>query len=238
MSKTMGQAAATPRLLLLRHGQGMLGSEDYDRLSKSGQRQSALLGERLRADLAGGWPVWSGSLKRHRQTLESLAPSGAAFIDPKLNEYRVDQLMQSALAQAAHLRLEVPEQQAFADPVAYLDTFLAWFPNVLDRWQAGLLTDAANGTWAAFRVRALALVDLWKQELQGGRSVVVVTSAGIISTVVSELLGRGLAWQRELNVSLYNASVTELSLDARTRWQLNRINCVSHLEPHDLVTLA
>lgn len=229
---------ASGRLLLLRHGQGMLGTEDYDRLSESGRRQSTLLGERLGAELEVGWAAWSGSLRRHRQTLESLEVNGAAFIDPKLNEYRVDQLMQSALAQATELRLEVPEQHAFADPVAFLETFLAWFPNVLDHWQSGRLVDAANGTWAAFRVRALAPVNAWKQELQQGRNVVVVTSAGIISTIVSDLLGRGLAWQRELNVSLYNASVTELSLDARAGWQLERINCVSHLEPHDLVTLA
>lgn len=232
------QAAGSGRLLLLRHGQGMLGSENYDRLSETGRVQSELLGERLAAELTGGWPAWCGSLKRHRQTLQALRATGAAFIDPRLNEYRVDQLIQSALAQAGELQLEPPDERAFADPVAFLETFLAWFPTVLDHWQRDRLLDTGNGTWSAFRLRVLAGVGAWKAELAAGRNVVVVTSAGVISTLAAELLGRDLGWQRELNVSLYNASVTELTLDDGGGWRLERVNCVAHLEARDMATLA
>lgn len=226
------------RLVLLRHGQASLGSEDYDRLSESGKAQSALLGRRLASELAPGWQAWSGSLRRHRQTLRALPASADAYIEPALNEYRVDQLIKHALGQAAELGLAVPPDQAFADPVAFLQTLLEWFPAVLEQWQARRLVDPENGSWPDFHQRVLAPVARWKQALAGGRNVVVVSSAGVISTVVAELLGEGLSWQRSLNVSLYNASWTELALSADGSWRLACVNCVAHLERRELVTLA
>jgi broad specificity phosphatase PhoE len=72
--------------------------------------------------------------------------------------------------------------------------------------------------------------------------VVAVTSAGVISTLAASLLGRDLAWQREFNVTLYNASITELRLDRSPnrpdRWSASRLNCVAHLPPGELHTLA
>ncbi len=226
------------RLILLRHGQGSLGSEDYDRLSESGREQSRLLGQRLGAELEQGWPAWSGSLRRHRQTLNALPARAEAHIDPDLNEYRVAELMKNALAQAVQLQLEVPPEQAFADPVAFLQTFLDWFPTVLEQWQSGRLVDADNGTWLDFRRRVLAPIRQWRSQLQAGRDIVVISSAGVISTLVAELLREDESWQRSLNVSLYNASWTELQLQECGQWRVLRLNCVQHLAPRGLITLA
>lgn len=226
------------RLILLRHGQGSLGSDDYDRLSDVGRVQSRLLGQRLALDLEPGWPAWSGSLRRHRQTLHALPVAAEALVDPDLNEYRVSDLMASARAQASELGLEVPPEQAFADPVNFLQTFLDCFPSVLERWQSGRLVDVENGSWLDFRRRVLAPVESWLSQLQCGRNIVVVTSAGVISTLVAELLGEDQSWQRSLNVSLYNASWTELELKPCGSWQTVRLNCVSHLSTAGLVTLA
>lgn len=224
--------------MLLRHGQGSLGSADYDRLSPTGREQSRLLGQRLVDELNAGWPAWSGSLRRHRQTLSALPTRAEAYIDPDLNEYRVDELMKNALAQAVELELEVPPERAFADPAAYLQTFLDWFPQVLEQWQYGRLVDAGNGSWVDFRRRVLAPVERWRGQLDGGRDIVVVSSAGVISTLAAELLGEDERWQRSLNVSLYNASWTEMVLEAGGRWRITRLNCVAHLASPSLVTLA
>ena len=234
----MQAGVGRPRLLLLRHGQGMLGTDDYDRLSQAGQRQSELMGERVRAELGPGWLTWSGALRRHRQTLGRLNAPGVVFIDPALNEYRVDELIRHAIEQAEFLGLVPPDAQAMADPQAYLQTFLRWFPQVLEHWQSAQLNDPVNGSWALFRSRVLRSVRQWQAALEGGHDVAVVTSAGVISTLVSELLGRPLTWQRELNVSLYNASVTELRLTRSGRWQSGALNCVGHLEESSLHTLA
>lgn len=226
------------RLVLLRHGQGSLGSEDYDRLSPIGREQSRLLGQRLAVELDQGWPAWSGSLRRHRQTLNALPARAEAYIDPDLNEYRVAELIKNALAQAVELNLDVPPEQAFADPVVFLQTFLDWFPVVLEEWQTGRLVDADNGTWLDFRRRVLAPIHRWQPQLQAGRDIVVVSSAGVISTLAAELLREDESWQRSLNVSLYNGSWTELELQPGGSWRVLRLNCVEHLSPSGLVTLA
>ncbi|MFU8833441.1 MAG: phosphoglycerate mutase family protein, partial [Wenzhouxiangella sp.] len=124
-----------PRLCLIRHGQASLGTADYDRLSELGEDQGLALGERIGAEYEGPWAVWSGTLKRQRQTLERVAPGRAGIIDAALNEYMVDQLVRSAVEQAEGLELTLPGEEAFADPKAYLETFLNWFPEVLGRWQ-------------------------------------------------------------------------------------------------------
>jgi len=55
-------------LLLLRHGQGSMGTSDYDQLSELGYRQARSAGARLaRADLSIG-QVWSGALARQQDT--------------------------------------------------------------------------------------------------------------------------------------------------------------------------
>jgi broad specificity phosphatase PhoE len=227
-----------PRLCLIRHGQASLGTADYDRLSVMGQRQSRQLGRRLVEHYGSDWQAWSGSLRRHRQTMAELAPSREGRIEPALNEYTVDQLIRSAVAQAEALDLRLPAADAFADPKAYLMTFLEWFPEVLTVWQQGRLNCQHNGLWLDFRQRVLDPVDEWTRVLKSGHSAVVVTSAGVISTITAELLGQDLAWQRELNVALYNASVTELVPDDEGGWQAVTINCVDHLDATDLHTLA
>ena len=228
----------SPRLYLLRHGQAMLGTDDYDRLSDRGRVQAKHLARRVSEQMPAGWLAWSGSLKRQRATLAQLNAPGLAVVDPCLNEYRVDRMVAYALEQAAALELQRPPPHALADPVTFLDLFATWFPLVIERWQQGVLQDSCNGTWAAFRQRVLKPVSLWQTHLEQGQSVVVVSSAGVISTLAAALTGRGLDWQRQLNVSLYNTAVTELIPDSQCGWKLGRVNCVEHLEDKALRTLA
>jgi broad specificity phosphatase PhoE len=227
-----------PRLYLLRHAQAMLGTDNYDRLSERGRLQADHLGRRVGSELPEHWLAWSGALNRQRSTLAALRAPGLTVIDPCLNEYRVDRMVAHAVEQAGGLELQRPPAQALTDPVAFLDLFLTWFPLVLERWQQGALQDPCNGTWAAFRKRTLQPVSTWQRHIVQGHSVVVVSSAGVISTIVAALTGRGLEWQRQLNVSLYNSSFTELVPAGQGRWNVERINCVAHLKEESLHTLA
>jgi broad specificity phosphatase PhoE len=237
MNHPRHQAGDVSRLFLLRHGQASLGTADYDRLSDLGRRQAEALRERLADAGMLASPVESGSLKRQRQTLELLESFGEVTVDESLNEYTVDQLIRSTLDQAGRLGIDVPDPRAFADPVSYLATFLEWFPTVLSLWQSERLACAHNGRWSDFHRRVTSPIPRWSTHLAGGASLVVVSSAGVISTAVAHMLGEDLAWQRELNVQLYNASLTELSLGEDGRWNALRINCVDHLQP-DAITLA
>ena len=234
--------SAGPRLRLIRHGQASLGAQDYDRLSALGLTQARLLGARLGRDGSATTQdeplVVTGSMRRHRQTLNCLGMKGRSRVDQSLNEFTVNELIKSAVAQARCLGLKVPDSRIFEDPVAHLQALLDWFPEVLDVWQQGRLTCPHNGTWQSFRQRVLAPVEGWRVALEGGRDVLVVTSAGVISAVAAELLGRSLAWQRELNVTLYNSAITELILGDDGQWCARRINCIRHLERPELHTLA
>jgi len=228
----------SPRLVLLRHAQGMLGTEDYDRLSERGHVQARHLGERINAEVEGNWPAWSGALKRQRTTLAALRAPALAVVDPCLNEYRVDRMVAHAVEQFETLGIVQPPAQALADPSAFLRLFLTWFPQVIECWQSDRLNDPCNGRWEDFCRRVKRPVPIWQTYLARGESVVVVTSAGVISTLVAELTGRDLAWQRQLNVSLYNASVTELAPHSQGGWRVERLNCVAHLHDDELRTLA
>lgn len=233
------------RLLLVRHAQGSLGSDDYDRLSATGFRQAECIARHLES-AADGAAVVRGELKRHRQTAEYIRAAGECRTDPDLNEYRVDGLLEAAFTRAGELDIAAPGPEAMADPAGYLDTFLALFPTVLEAWQTGRLECAVNGRWSAFSQRVDAAGRRLLLMLDESGTVVAVTSAGVISTLAASLLGRDLAWQRQLNVTLYNASVTELQInpqsepqsDGSARWTAARLNCIAHLPPGDLHTLA
>lgn len=229
------------RLLLVRHAQGSLGTADYDRLSKIGFRQAECVGRHIEAEIEEAAMV-RGELKRHRQTAEYLGGLGACRTDPDLNEYRVDHLLEAAFMRAEDLALDAPGPAAIADPVAYLETFLTLFPRVLEAWQTERLDCSVNGRWANFSERVDAAGRRMALMLDETGTVVAVTSAGVISTLAASLLGQDLAWQRHLNVTLYNASITELRLDGppcgSSRWSVSRLNCVAHLPPGELHTLA
>ncbi|MCA1777994.1 MAG: histidine phosphatase family protein [Xanthomonadaceae bacterium] len=224
------------RLVLIRHAQGSLGSDDYDQLSPVGYIQARHLAEHVDR-LAPAAPVVRGELRRHRQTADCFGAE-VCDIDAGLNEYRVDHLLNAAYADAARLAIELPAVEALADPRAYLQTFLDRFPEVLEAWQCGRLRCEMNGLWSAFGARVEAAGKRLAQRFDQSGTVLSVTSAGVISTLAAHLLERDLVWQRRLNISLYNASITELHLGRDGRWRAERLNCVDHLPPGELHTLA
>ncbi len=226
------------RLVLIRHGQGSLGTDNYDQLSALGYAQSEQLGAYLSTWLDPSSHVVCGHLNRHQQTLDRLGLSSTPHFDPSLNEYAVDRLIRSAIEQADTLGLEVPEDGAFDNPKAYLGTFLRWFPGVLGHWQAERLVCEHNGRWRDFHQRVCSPLNEWHQSVAGGQSVVAITSAGVISTICADAIGAPLTWQRECNVSLYNASISTLSVSASGQWQLEELNAISHFEAASFHTLA
>lgn len=225
------------RLLLVRHAQGSLGSENYDRLSATGYRQARHLARRLELAVPGA-PIVRGSLQRHRQTAECLSGRPVVRVDPDLDEYRVDYLMRAALACCDELELTPPDPAALADPRRHLDVFLALFPSVLNAWQKATLVCERNGAWTGFRARVEAAGRRLHGDLGRVGTVVAVTSAGVISTLAAALLGRDLGWQRRLNVALYNASITELRFSDADGWTIADINDIGHLTEDGLKTLA
>ncbi len=225
------------RLLLVRHAQGSLGSSNYDQLSELGYRQAGHLAAHLERELQTA-SIVHGSLQRHRQTAARIRTLAVDRVDPDLDEYRVDHLLQAALARAGELGMKPPDPAAFSDPRRHLDVFLDLFPRVLCAWQETELECRNNGPWRDFRARVDAAGRRLAADLQRFETVVAVTSAGVISTLAAGLLERDLGWQRRLNVTLYNASITELRHSDANGWTAVVINDVAHLAADDLQTLA
>ena len=74
-------------IILVRHGQAnsrATTEAEYDRLSDLGHRQAALLGDWMRAHGYAFYHVWSGTLRRHRETVAGMGFE--ADEDARLNE--------------------------------------------------------------------------------------------------------------------------------------------------------
>jgi len=231
--------AKPPRLILVRHGQASLGSEDYDRLSEVGHRQARLTAGRLGEDLQRGIHAWTGTLRRHQETVapfqQLLAPNLIRTED--LNEFSTAGLVRAALREADALAIPKPRREQLLDPAAHLPDLLEWFPEVLVAWQERGMVDAEIGSWTQFHRRVTRARPEWEAAARAGSDTVVVSSAGVIATLAAELAGYDLAWQRALAVRLYNASVTELAYEPGG-WSLVRSNCIDHLTAERLETLA
>ena len=211
------------QLVLVRHAQASFGTDDYDRLSELGWRQSRWLGEYFaeRGTVFDG--ALRGSLRRHAETLsgiaEGLGKDLGAGEDARLNEYDSQALLQ------AHLKdMPLPQGADRREHFRILrEAMYAWTDGSLEATPVGHPLEP----FVDFRSRVLAaLRDL---RARGAKRVLVVSSGGPISTILAEVLGMPQRGVVDLNLQTRNTGITELQAGAR------RIQCISfsnvpHLE--------
>ena len=79
------------RIILVRHGQASWGKKDYDRLSDLGHKQAAVVGQELEARSVVSARVFSGALRRQRDTAAGIVAAAGWSLDPEdiagWNEY-------------------------------------------------------------------------------------------------------------------------------------------------------
>lgn len=210
-------------LVLVRHAQASFGTDDYDRLSELGWRQSRWLGEYFAERGATFDAVLRGSLRRHAETLAGIAQGLGrdldAAEDARLNEYDSHALLH------AHLKGKPMPQSA--DRREHFRILR----EAMYAWTDGSLLEKPGGSpfepFSAFRSRVLgALADL-----RAGRAkrVLVVSSGGPISTILAEVLGMPQRGVVDLNLQTRNTGITELQAGAR-RIQCISFNNVPHLD--------
>jgi broad specificity phosphatase PhoE len=207
-------------LLLVRHGQGCLGTSNYDELSELGRRQARLVGARLaRADLRVS-QAWCGALARQRETARPVLaelglPPGELRADDRLDEYD---------------HLGVLAADGTGDPFASAVT-----PQARLALQSTL--DEAIGRWIqggagypephrAFTARVEAVVA--ELAAQPGTTV-AVTSAGVIAVICARLTGLPADRWPALARVVVNTSVTKL-ITGQTGTHLLTFNDHAHLE--------
>ena len=211
-------------LYLVRHGQASFGADDYDQLSELGSRQSARLGEYFADKGLQFEAAYTGTLKRHAQTLdgiclglgEALQP-GTRQVISGLNEYDGEAVIRAI---APH-PLERP-----TTPELYRDHF-RMLRDGLTQWMNGVISPHGMPCYDDFVAGVFGALDVIRKQHTG--SVLVVSSGGPISTAVGHLLGTSPDTTIELNYRIRNSSVTEFTFTPK-RHTLLTYNTLPHLD--------
>jgi broad specificity phosphatase PhoE len=212
-------------LYLVRHGQASFGEDDYDRLSPLGHQQAKRLGEYLRERLAREGitidTVLMGSLRRHRETWESLA-EGAGWsqtpqVWPGLNEYDSE-----ALISAIH-----PEPLAKPDTPELYRHHFRLLREALKGWMDGRITPTGMPSYTEFVGGIEAALDHVRQQCSG--NALIVSSGGPIATAVGRVLATPPETIIELNLRIRNTALTEFAFTPK-RHMLVSYNTLPHLD--------
>jgi broad specificity phosphatase PhoE len=236
-------------LLLIRHGQASLGAADYDVLSPLGVVQAGRVGAHLARMIAVPDAIYSGPLKRQRDTATHLvAAARAAGVDfpdptilPGLDEYPALAIMQR------HLQRFVADDPALAPFIEDLNrhergsrehrrAFEAAFQRVMRHWHDDRVVDPEVETHAAFQARVERTIhDLFERHGRGA-TIVCTTSAGPVGVGLKLGLGADPWTGLRASFVVANASITELKSrgDAPT---LTMFNALPHLHDRGEITL-
>ncbi len=215
-----------PIIHLVRHAQASFGSDDYDRLSELGHRQSAWLGEHYARRGTRFARVLAGTLRRQQETARgilsaSARPAPAIDPHPGLDEYPGGELYAAYTGgadAAAHQRRDYRD---------YWRTFRA----AMAAWSRDELGGVPE-TWGQFGERMRAALAEAVRDVGRDETVLVVSSGGAIGRALSDVLSTPPAVAIELNLQYRNTGISEL-LATGAGLRLLSFNGVPHLEAPD-----
>lgn len=235
------------KLVLVRHGQASFFSDDYDRLSEIGHRQSRVLGDYWAANGETFDEVYHGSLTRQIETAagcgEAFADAGLAWPEaqtlPGLNEYDSEGMMNNLLPVLAQSEPAIAKLraafEASTDRTDRYRSFHHLLEAVAARWVEGDVTTGGFETFAEFDARVRDALKSILSQPGGGRSVAVFTSGGPIGVCVQSVLRAPPIAALELNWRVHNASLTQFTF-SKARVSLDSFNGIAHLTDRSLWT--
>ena len=224
-------------LYLVRHAQASFNKEDYDQLSELGYEQSRLLAQRVFQRLKPD-SYFSGSLKRHHQTLAPLLAlhqeqlsvevlSGFNEFDyfDVLQQYRKEWRTKADMMKT--MRLSENPMKAFEEN----------FRQSIARWISTEYDSEYKETWAGFKSRVVNELNRILTTAQNASKILVLTSGGPISVICQHLLGLSDHRTFEINATLANTGITRIKF-SQTRCSIAGLNDIAHLEhqPTHLIT--
>ena len=209
-------------LYLVRHGQASFGAADYDQLSALGQRQSERLGQWFRQRGMRFDTVFTGTLRRHAQTLAGIERGMQVRHDVRalagLNEYDSE-----AVVRAIH-----PGPVAAADTPEQVRRHFQLLREGLRQWMAGATQPEGMPTHADFAAGIVSALDLVRSEHADG-TVLIISSGGPIATAIGHMLGLAAEPTIELNLHIRNSAVSEIKVGPR-RHTMITFNTLPHLD--------
>ena len=206
-------------ITLIRHGQANTHAQDeasYDQLSALGRQQSAWLGDHMRATHQHHTRLFTGTLKRHRQTAEAMNTGLTATEDPRLNE-----LEYFTMAQA------MEDEHGISTPTDP-SQFVHHFPVVLAHWRDDKL-EGAPERFSQFEGR---IRDVLAEIGAGAGPALVVTSGGLIAMTMRLHLGLDIQAMANVGLAIFNSSIHRLHPIGGT-WSPVLFNSIPHLEAPD-----
>jgi broad specificity phosphatase PhoE len=199
-------------LVLIRHGQARPFQPDSDRLSETGERQAARLGEYWRERGVHFDAVYSGTLRRHVQTAEHAGFTGFERL-PEFNEYDAEAILRAD-----------PE---YAPPTdnRHLQKM---FETAMPHWVNAKLDAVGLESWAGFHGRVLRAFRSIVDDQRPSRRIAVFTSAGPIGAILQTVLCAPELMAIELHWRIRNCSLTEIVFRG-DRVSLDSFNATPHL---------
>ena len=209
-------------LYLVRHAQASFGTDDYDRLTELGHRQSRWLGEYFAERAMQFDRVLTGTLRRHRETLQGIAGACSntptAEIDAGLDEYSAETLV-GAYAKA--------KEVGYAPGHADRREHFRLLREVLYAWADGALDADGHLRFADFVAGARRALESARRP--GAARVLVVSSGGPISALLGTLVGAPPRKMIDFNLQARNSGVSELRFNEKVV-HLVSFNNVPHLD--------
>ena len=222
------------RLYLVRHSQASFGMENYDQLSQLGYKQSAFIPKHFETTTHFEIDaLYRGDMQRHLQTAEHSFGNMQATVIPGFNEFNHESVLHIHRPEIADREKAMTLVMSQPDPKKFVEDE---FDQAMYKWMNEEGTTAYAESFQHFKTRC---VDALNQVIAESRKakhkeVVVITSGGVISLLMSHVLELPLSRMNSLNTIIANTSVTCLLFND-DRITLRYFNNYSHL-PKDLVT--
>ena len=235
------------KLLVIRHGQARLFTDNYDRLSELGVRQAECLGDWFVQRGIVLDEMYAGTLTRQQETASAVSKviqaAGVAAPEIKtlagLNEYPAEEIMRQLVPE---LRGSDPRINRLAEEYDQADDYDSRYRSlhqllttIMQRWIKG---DYKRGdsllTWTEFSGAVRRALAEGMQTSGSGKTVALFTSGGPVGVSVQSTLDAPDLQAAELNWRVYNCSVTRFTFSGE-RVSMDAFNETAHL-PQDMLT--
>lgn len=223
-------------LYLVRHGQAAFGTDNYDQLSATGREQATRLAEYFACGGERIDGVYSGSLRRQRETAQIIVDALAVDarndsavqinVEPALDEYDADILLREYAKSLTPAQLQEAGWPGLKTDRRKFQFFLE---RATRAWVEARIEVAEMLPWKDFHGRIVAALENIMRTEGRSKTLIVSTSGGVIGTAVAHVLGLANHVGIELNWAVHNASITRLIYSA-DRVSLSMFNGLPHLD--------
>jgi broad specificity phosphatase PhoE len=214
-------------LILMRHGQASFGADSYDALSEVGRKQACATGAWLRQREQHFSTVWHGPRRRQADTatevMGEVVMAAGPLMTPALDEFGEGEEVLAAAAALFGRPMSGPEAPSRREQLRCYNWAIA-------EWSRGAVEIPGRQNFQSFRgaVRGWLHDRVHDEGSPSGWCELAVTSAGLISAAVCEVLDLPDSQWHPLLQVIQNASVTELAFSGG-RCGLRSFNSVGHL---------